>query len=597
MIKFQTLNFELDLTNKGISLQENSNYFSDSISKSFSMPFSISLTGEVAEKLGLVNINNVSSYANKIYGNVIVDNSFYEGYISINEIEDTIAELTLFYGKEVLAVFDKKLIQLPFPVVLAQGGLPTFAKNQLTKQWPEATHNFVKIFRPKLKEETNYEAFDNYLNNYKFNATTSQWEFPTNSIENVEGVNTALNKNVMCPMPYLLEVLRVGFASEGLEMRGDFVNKKLNKKLVLVPKLFFQQFSESQFSDYSFSDFTFQETINGNTVNVYKRIHTPTDIGSFTLKMRLNMSNAIARYFHLTVKQNGVVLYDAFSENKQVIINETLSINIVNTTIYYDIEVELRLSYQDGSIANYNNFKYEYKEGQLNIFPTTYSLADYLPNITFRDLVNRVKNWQNLRFDYTDNAVYINYLENITDDLIYADKSHLEDPDKKRTLSKQNLFVLKYSGKDDTEIMVDKTGQIYDKTDFVDAETEELTLNVTPLEVKENYGTVTGVYPEEETDIMLTLYDGLIADEPLSVDNIDNVKLNVQDIFLNFWQKWLKFRANSETYKDSFTLPVSEVLNIKQGIFKYNKKHLIKSIRKKRISKKLWEVNTESETF
>lgn len=596
MIKFQTLTYELDLTDKGISFEEKSDYFSDGISKNFSLPFKTLLSGDIAEKLGLVNISNINTYKKKEFGNVIIDREFYPGYLSIDEIEGESVELTLFYGKEVLPVFDKKLIQLPFPVVIAEGGLGLFAKNQLNKSWPEATHNFIKIFRPKLKEETNYSFFDGFLNNFQLNTESGEWEFPINSIENIEGVNKAVNKNVMCPMPYLLEVLKVGFASEGLEMRGDFVNNPLNKKLVLIPKQFFQQYSVSQFSDYSFSTFSFQETIDGNTVNVYKRIHTPTDVGSFSLKMRINMSNAIAKYFHLTVKQHGIVLYEAVSKNKAVIINETLDINIVNTTVFHNIEVELKLSYQEGSISKYNNFKYEYKEGQLNIFPTTYSLADFLPNIKFRELVNRVKNWQNLRIDKTDNAVYINYLETITDDLIYKDKSHLEVPKPKRSTSK-NLFILKYEGKEQSEILVDKTGQIYDKTDFVASETEELFFNVNPLLIRENEGVVTGVYPEEDSDIMLTFYDGLIGNEPLAVDNINNVKLDVQHIYSNFWVSWLKFRANSETYKDSFTLPVTEDLNLKQGVFKYNKKHLIKSINKKRISEKFWEVDVESETF
>ncbi len=147
------------------------------------------------------------------------------------------------------------------------------------------------------------------------------------------------------------------------------------------------------------------------------------------------------------------------------------------------------------------------------------------------------------------------------------------------------------------DVLVGNKGQIYDKTDFVDSEKKELVLNVTPLFVKDNDGVVTGVYPEEKTDIMLVLCDGLVANEPLAVDNIENIKLDVQHIFSNFWQKWLKFRANSETYKDSFVLPVSKPLNIKQGIFKYNKKHLIKSISKKGFSERFWQVNTESETF
>lgn len=591
MIKFQTTTWAWDLSNLGLTFNEESDYFSDKISKSFSFPANVQLTDDVAIKLGLVNYNNVSSYKIKIYGFLTIDRQFYDAYLTINDVFGDNAEITFYYGKEVLPVFDKKLTSLQFGVTVATD-LPTFAKAQISKAWPEATHNFPKIFREDIKQNSDYEYFEYFMNNYVDN---DGWEFPENSIDLVESVPTVKNRNVMVPCTYLLEIIKVIFRTEGLEVRGEFVNHPLIKKIVQVPKLFFEKFSVTQFETYSFDFYTRQETLNGKTINVYEHIHTPLSEGSFSIKFRVNMNNAQAAYFSLKITQNFITLYEASSINKQVAISETLDINIVNTSVFDDIKIELRLYAQYNTIAATNNFTYEFKEGRLNVFPETYTVADFMPDLTVREFINRIKTWFNLKFDYTQNAVYISFLDNALEFLTYQNKSHLEIPKPKRTLISNNLFKLSYPDKQ--EVLYSSEGQIYTVTDFVDQETTPIEMKVLPLQVSENYNSVTAVYPKEEEDLMFCLYDGLVDEEPLAISKIDNISLTLQDITANFWRKWLKFRANSETYKDSFYMHISEELDIKKGLFKYNKKHLIKSIRTKRINEENWQVDVESETL
>lgn len=592
MIKFQTNTWQWDLSNLGLTFNEESDYFSDKISKSYSFPANIELTDDVAIKLGLVNQNNISSYTNKIYGYLIIDRNFYDAYISINNISGNKAEITFYYGKETLKVFDKKLNLLPFGVTVTGSDLPTFAKAQISKSWPEATHNFPKIFRDDIKQKSGYELFERFVNNYVDN---SPWEFPVNSIDVIDGTLTTVNRNVMQPCPYLLEIFKTIFKTEGLEVRGEFVNNAIIKTMVMVPKLYFEKFSVTQFEDYSFDFYTRQETLNGKTVNVYEHTHTPLSEGSYSLKMNVNFSNAQASYFSLKVTQNFVTLFEATSTNKQVDINETLDINIVNTTVFDDIKVELKLYAQDNSIASFNNFSYQFKEGLLNVFPETYTIADFMPDITVREFINRIKTWLNLKFDYTQNAVYISFLDNSLENLTYDDKSHLEQVDPSRTLITNNLFKLTYPDKQ--EVLFSKDGQIYTTTDFVDEETETIDIKVLPLEVNENYNSVTAVYPKEDEDLMFCLYNGLVGSEPLAVDKVNNQSLTLQEISTWLWKKWLKFRANSETYKDTFYMHVSETLDIKKGLFKYNKKHLIKSIRSRRVDEEHWKVDVETETL
>jgi hypothetical protein len=593
MIIFQAPDWQYDLTDHNIGFNEPNDYFSDKITKNVSFPFNVKLHEELAEKLGLVNIDNVSSYKSKIYGYLIMDRNFYDAYIAINEIKGDKAELTLFYGKETLKVFDKKLSDLPFPVINALSGLPAFAKSQITKSWPEATHNFVKVFRPGLKQNSNYEYFEKFVNNYINTAGT--WAFPENTIDVIDGQNVSVNRNIMCPFPYLMEILRVGFASEGLELKGDFVNDTLNQKIIHIPKNFFEQLAVSQFENYSFTTQTSQTTVNGQTINVYQHIHTPTNEGSFTIKFKINLSDAMAKYFKLTIVQNNVTLYEAFSQNNEVIIDKTVDINIVNTTVFNDIVVKLELTAQNVSIANFNSFSYEYKEGQLNVFPSAYSLSSFMPNIIFRELINRLKSWKNLKFDYTNNAVYINYLETALGQFNFNDISHLQSPEPTRLLNKNNLFKLTYPNGD--KVLVNKNGQTYSESEFVDEEIEQMEIKVLPLSVKSNNDTITAVYPEDEEDLMFCLYNGPVNDDNLATDNILNRKLDLQHIYNENWKRWLKFRANSESYKTSFYMHITEDLNIKEGVFKHNKNHLITNVLKKRVHDEYWKIDLETETF
>ncbi|MFC0605883.1 hypothetical protein [Winogradskyella pulchriflava] len=595
MIKFSTVAWDWDLTNFGLTFTEENDYFTETTTKSYSFPTSVKLTQEISEKLGLVEFEGATDYASKIYGTLQIDNTFYDAYLSINEIEDDTAEITFFYGKETLSVFDKKLKDLPFPVTIATPDLNTFALSQLDTAWPTATHQFVKVFRDDLSSKSNYKHFEYFLNNTKYDDIEEEWYFQENANETIDEEVVAVNKNVMVPMTYLLEVLKVGFKSEGLEIRGQMVQNEFIKKLLLVPQNFMEQFASSQYLNYSFSAYTSQTQVNGQTINIYKQSHTPTNVGSFELKIRINMSSLMAQYFKLTVVQDGVTLYEAFSENATVVINETLDINIINTNIFNDIDVELHLVQQSESIASYNHFTYEYKEGQLNIFPTVYTIADYLPDLTFREFFNRIKSWLNLDVIYSDNAVYLDFLENNLPNFTFKNRSHLQDTKPKRITNTNNLFKLHYPN--DEFVLVNKTGQTYNESDFNTSEISTIPFELQPLQVRDNYNIVTAMYPEDEEDIMLILYNGTIAGENLAIQSYNNQTLTAQDVYNHFWKLWLQFRANAETVKDNFKMHYTEAINIKEGEYKYNTKRLIVSIRKQRLSTEWYNVEMTAETF
>lgn len=596
MIVFKTNAWSWDLTNYGLDFTEESSYFEDVLTKSYSFPITVELNEDTAHKLGLAHLEGITDYDNKIYGTLIKDSNFYEAYIAINHFVGDKAEITFFYGKETLAVFDKKLKDLPFSVSVAPGNdLRAYAKTQLSSPWPTASHQFISVFRDDISSKSNYKAFEGWVNNMKYSDGLSSWYYEQNANELEEGETVAKNRNVMSPMTYLLEVLKVGFKTEGLDIRGELVADNFFKKVLLVPQNFMEQFAVTQYLNYSFGNYTTQEQNGNQTLNVYQQTHVPQNTGSYSLKIKLNFNSLMAQYFKLTVTLDGTTLYEVVSENTTVIINETLDINIENENVLDDIVVTMKLVQQTNAISQFNNFTYEYKEGQLNVFPSVYTIADYMPDLTFREFFNRIKNWLNLDPVYTENAVYLNFLENAIDNFKYTDRSHLEGPKPKRYSNKNNLFKICYPTGE--EVLVNKNGQTFDDSDIVDDEKETLDFEVLPLTVTDNFGKVTAVYPEDEEDLMFTLFNGPVAGENLAASSVDNRTFSVQDIYTWFWQKWLRFRANSETVKDSFMMHATEAIDLREGEFKYNTKRLILSLRKKRVSTEWYKVDVTAETF
>jgi len=593
MIIFQTTdNYKLDLTQYGVNFNEESPNFKEDIQKNYSLPFNISLDDETALKLGLPNLDNISGYKIKIEGFLILDYKFYKAYLVINEIVKKKAEITLFYGEDILAVFDKKLSQLPFPIINAGIALVDYAQMQLSKSYPETSHNFPKVYRPEIKEKSKYELFQLFVNNY-----ADPGYFLSNAMSYpVDNPSVPNNKNVMAPMTYLLEVLRVGFKSEGLELRGEFPNDEFCKKIVLIPKQFFQEYSDPDQRDmFSFDFFNNQETVDGKTVNIYEKIHVPTAKGTYTLKYSVNFPKGIADFFQLQITYGETVLFNASATNDALILNDTLSINLTEDGPYENIKTTLRISQQVNSIESLQRFIFDFKDGNLNVFPQEYSLADFMPNMTFKTYFNIIKKWANLDVVYLKNAVYLNYLDNSIKKLNFDDDSEFEVLDYKRTLNKNNLFKLMYPNGD--EVLVNKTGQIYNENDYLSGETETVEFDILPLKIADNENLITGEYPEDDNEIMIGLYNGLLNNQPVLVDKFANRNLSLQDIYQNWHKIWLSFRTNSEIYKDTFFCHISKPFDFKKGIKKYNKLHLIKTLNKKRVNEEYWKVDMETETF
>ncbi|UOB16568.1 hypothetical protein [Abyssalbus ytuae] len=595
MIVFQSDDFEIDLSVYGLTLNEESNSFKDNIIKSYSLPFTVDFDDDIFIKLGFPNIENITSFESIIKGKLIVDDKYFEAEIIVGEIIDESIELTLYYGEEVLKVYSSELKSLPWPVII-KTSLKDYAKSILNKSWPDVSHNFPKIFRHEIKEKNDYENFEYFVNNYNGSS------FVDNIIDDTGEEILYLNKNVMAPCPYLLEIVRMIYRSEGKKVRGDIFNHPILKKTIYIPENYFEYFKGNTFDSFQFDRPDRNNNIDNNEIGIYEKIYPTDNLGSYKIKYNINLDPVLASYFNFRIFQvdsvslEETIIFQAFSENNRVNISDEVTVNVDTNNQFNPIKIELTLKNYSGSISQYNSFEFAYQESRLNVFPNSYSLSDFMPDMTCGEFINAIKNWLNIDIKIKEDYVYINFLK---DDIINydtEDHSHLQDIKPRKKRNKERIFKLIYANK--KEIIVDYSGQIYSDVDKRNNEEVKIEMEVQNAIIEQNYDIITAVYPEDNDDgLIFSIYDGLKNNQNVCLDFIEGKGIRIEDIYNELWKEWLHIRTNNFTFNDKFICHISDKLSLRSYIYKYNHKLLPVSFNKKRISQEFWEVDMQAETF
>ncbi|WBL25130.1 hypothetical protein [Zunongwangia sp. HGR-M22] len=593
MIYIQTDTFQIDISRYGVSLNEESDLFTDSVNKNYSLPFTIEGDAELLNKLGLLHLGNASDVDIQIPCRLILPDRHYKANLFIGDIQGKKIECTITYGDEDLAVYDIELKNLPWPQIISVD-LPVYARNCSRKSWPSTAFNFPMVWKPSITEEDNYEAFEGFLNNFQNS------KYVENEIDNSGEEPKYLNKNVMAPMPYLLEILRFIYAQEGKKVFGEAVEHPDLKKALYIPENYLEKFRGSEYLQWSFSD-PKSNLINNNKVySLYEQLLSPTEVGNYEIDYTISLDPVQARYFEFKIyRQDSItgersILKEAKSTNNRVKLDDKFSITIEKKDIYDKIVVQLILENQNQSIADTNNFEYSFEGGRLNQFPSVFSLSNFVPDMTAGEYINLLKNWWNLDIDVQERFVIVNFAQNSVLDRKVRDHSHLEDPKKKFVHNTNRFYKLSYTNGE--TYFYNKNGRVF--SNLLDNEEDEIKieLDLQPALVEPNKGIITAVAPEESSDLDFCLYGGLENDLPVCSENLSRA-LSLDNVGSNFWETWLWFRIHSKTFKDSIECSTHEIYDIKELSFKYNEKQIIKKISKKFQSEKVMKVEVESEAF
>lgn len=593
MIVFRSDSFEIDLSNFGLTLNEESNMFMDNMIKSYTFPFSADFIDDVAKSMKLPNIDDVEEYLTNVRGVLVVVNTYYEAVFRLEEFTGDYGDATIYFGEETLPVYETEMKSLPWPVHIVNTS-QQLATAYLSKGWPTVSHNFPRIHRPDIAEKTDYEHFQFFANNY------TAPNFVQNQITGSIPDEVYENRNVLCPCPYLLEMLTFGFKVAGKKVRGEVLGDSRLKKLIYLPKNFIEKFQGALFSNFEFSLPDSEDMISGRRVGVYERTFTPDNVGSYAIKFNINLDPVLASYYRFRIFQKDPVTFvetDLFfqeSTDNRVTINDEISVNITSENQFDPITIQMVLPYVTDSISQWNGFGYRYTEGRLNELIGTYSLSEYMPDMKFGEYVNAIKNWLNLDISIEGEYVNIDYVQSVIEAFPFNDLSKYEIRYPKRIPNNNRVFRLTYS--DGSEAIIDRSGQIFSDLDKEVDDIVDIKMEVRMALVEQNYNVITAVYPED-SKLIFAFYNGLQSGKNDCVDKIDGFYGRVEDVYREFWKQWLAIRTSNTTITDTVTVHESVQIRLRSKLYKYNRLLLPKSIRRKQIDDEFWEIEMEAETI
>lgn len=139
------------------------------------------------------------------------DDDTYTGYIYINEFN--------------IDSYKKKLSEFSRPLT---GGLGDQWNDAVLKQWPETPFYMPTIINKTFYDSADTLEEDKYRPDY-LGIMNGYQDFPLQNTYG--GVGSARNYYTACPQPCLLELLKVGFADAGFQLRGEFPNDPAARKM------------------------------------------------------------------------------------------------------------------------------------------------------------------------------------------------------------------------------------------------------------------------------------------------------------------------------------------------------------------------------
>lgn len=595
MIKLQSDRFEIDLSTYGVVLKEQSNIFSDKSYGNNSLPFLMDADSELLEKLGILTIDNISDVDTKVKCRLVLEETHFPAFLYLGEIIGSKIQCDITYGEEQQEIYTTKLKDLPWPKVIALQ-LHEHAKQTSTKSWPATPYNFPMLYNPKINGDSNYALFEDFVNNHDGNT------YLQNEVDNTGAEPVYINRNVIAPFPYLLEILRFGYSQIGKKTFGKLFEDETLKKTLFIPDNFLEKFKGTQYQKFSFgTPDTTEIVFNRLVYGVYEKSFTPTAIGTYDIDFSFDLDPVLASYFEFNIfrqdalSQERTLLTRFLSKNNRVKIEDSYTVNVESADQYDTIVLQLKLRHTTNSIANFNNVEYNFKGGKLNEFPDIFSLADFMPDMTFGEYENLLKNWLNLDINVQNRYVEINFVQDSILKRNRVDHSHLEDPEPSKKYNSNRFYKLSYA--DNSKVLYNINGQVFSDLEEEGSDVIELNMEVQPAVVESNKNIITAVAPKEKSKLDFCVYDGLNSNGKPTASSELIRELFLQAIFVKYWQLWLSFRLNSKTFKDSFKCSVFENITINDLSIRYNELHVLKSLNKKFLSEKVMQVDMESETF
>ena len=554
---FVTSQFVLDLSRISISYQEENPRFKDTFFTQYSLPFEFQMNADLRMRMGNYTALNATGLKKKYDGYHIIDGRVQKGTLEILSVEGNLVSAQIDSGFEQLPNFEKKLCDLP----LLRQRVPDIydhAKEICTKKYPEVDYNFPRVVYPKDTSQKGWEHFLQFIN-------------LGNSVDGFTRNEPNRSYNIIHPMPYLLYVLKTGFADAGYELVGDILTDEDFSQQVLYSNIPYYLTTAQQEHILTAVAPTYEFPTAGTWRLVCDNQHI-----SGTAVLRLKLDNVVIREFN-------------FERSDTLSFTQLLSIDTTLQTLALEIEgtPQPQLTMNLNIVAQHN------EDGNVIeqvINPNIVDLKRAVPDVTFGELVKTIKNWKNYDMTIEGNKLYMNRIRLEERSLAKDFRSWEVQEPKKNFLTKQS-YLIKFPEMDDKSYQLPIV-QVTDNSYQVlsPQEASKLT-DITEVQIggyclprvmfKGNYTPI--ARKSGEATIGLIWYDG---------NNGGFRKALTPPLVAEYWKEWYKMRIAATEYTWSFVCNKNQFRHIalRDTILAYKQRMLIKSINKTVLDKEHYQV-------
>ena len=238
---FYHKDFTQDLSDYKITIVEENSWFTDSFFSSYSFPYQTPIDEWDKNFNPIYQHNSIDFETSFDDGKLFLHGDMYSAKMEIEEHQGDYISQHFQFGIESFPAFEKKLDELPLEVIQVDNIYEHFNEIK-SKTYPEVNYNFPLIHTDKYS--TSDETFKHYLGS--INYCDNNGDFLINKIEAGE----VYNYTILQPVPYLLYILKLGFETDGYELKGDILTNNTLKKTLLYKST--DYFSENQSQEFNF---------------------------------------------------------------------------------------------------------------------------------------------------------------------------------------------------------------------------------------------------------------------------------------------------------------------------------------------------------
>ena len=579
-IKFFSAGKIMDLSGQKVSVSESNSKVSDKISTKYLFPFEFYMDEEFKKTFGDYSSYDSYNLPKMIDGQLLYENIYRIAKLEILSTQGDYLTGQIDFGFEDVPNFDKPLKDLPlekFPV----DDIHIFAAEVTKKKYPQTNFNFPRLYNAQFSPEDElWDAYNGYYNDLNVAGTEMLRNYITE-----DGI--IYNQNIIHPMPHLLYLLKAGFKDAGSNLEGDILtDETLSDIFVFSGTEYFSRLTLRKLGMIIYPRDYDHLRFSSNPIRaIYDVSLSIPKSGNYRLISKMNLFDELC---FLRIYLDGADIYYRKGKGRGLVAEmditttkENAVLRIVGEMPYYyrgvqDPFCEVNIVAKD-PYANEDDAPGEDNGVITNM--NEIDLARAVPDITFGEFVNRIRNYLNYDVEPRGNSIVMNKLVNSKPiDIKTIPEWHLEKEPLRNILNKKS-FLLKSPVWENEEkadsVFFDNSGITINKNENEETSVIESNAYVLPVYVAKPQGPMTAVVKSYSSNLLqLVKYDGRIG-----VQN--NAKpapeLTFPTLFFTNWEKWLRGRLNSFEYEWSFTAEDDELnFTIKDFISCYQNIHIVK---------------------